>query len=529
MPTPNAGIVNIPDPQLKAAICEALGVPTTTPLTEEDLQRLTTLDAKNRNISDLTRLGHLTNLETLELQGNLISSLTELEPLVKLKTLILSNNQISSPELSPLKDLKNLTHLELENNQIITISDLEGLTKLTYLSLDRNNISDITPLRPLVSLETLKLMANNIGTIRAIENLTNLKNLDIGQNRISNITPLKDLLQLENLSMSYNKVRDISSLQDLSHLKVLKAGGNEISDIFALEDLQQLEHLELPINQITDTSPLANLKRLNNPILYDQQITLPTQVSYTHNLSISNPLIDRLSETVRPYEISDNGQYNAGSNSIEWTNLNGKGTLSFIFNVDYTNPNSFSGIVYQPYLILSGATGPAGPQGATGPTGPRGLNGATGPTGPRGAEFSGDNRQYISKPHSELSIRPNDFIPVYPILNIDLGDNNNLHSSKLHTTIELDPNSIYLITYRTSAYHCHNCDNIPISVELMTNYRRCIGSKAIVTADERQLVELSGTIILKTTDTTSLALVNTSKIDVHFIYTSITIIKVNEE
>ena len=430
--------------------------------------------------------------------------------------------------------------MELENNQIITISDLEGLTKLTYLSLDRNNISDITPLRPLVSLETLKLMANNIGTIRAIKNLTNLKNLDIGQNRISNITPLKDLLQLENLSMSYNKVRDISSLQDLSHLKVLKAGGNEISDIFALEDLQQLEHLELPINQITDTSPLANLKRLNNPILYDQQITLPTQVSYTHNLSISNPLIDRLSETVRPYEISDNGQYNAGSNSIEWTNLNGKGTLSFIFNVDYTNPNSFSGIVYQPYLILSGATGPqgdtgrsgatgptgprglpgpTGPQGprglngVTGPTGPRGLNGATGPTGPRGlnwatgpteprgAEFSGDNRQYISKPHSELSIRPNDFIPVYPILNIDLGDNNNLHSSKLHITIELDPNSTYLITYRTSAYHCHNCDNIPISVELMTNYRRCIGSKAIVTADERQLVELSGTIILKTTDT----------------------------
>nr|WP_304940772.1 Ig-like domain-containing protein [Turicibacter sp. TS3] len=362
--------------------------------------------------------------------------------------------------------------------------------------------------------------------------------------------------------MSYNKIRDISSLQDLSNLKELQAGGNEISDIYALADLQNLEQLELPINQITDISPLANLKNLSDPVLYDQQITLPTQVSYTHNLSVSNPLINRLSETIRPSEISDNGQYNSATNSIEWTNLNGKGTLSFIFNVDYTNPNSFSGIVYQPYLILSGATGPAGPQGATGqtgprgltgatgqtgprgatgpqgprglngvtgPTGPRGLNGATGPTGPRGAEFSGDNRQYISKPHSELSIRPNDFIPVYPILNIDLGDNNNLHSSKLHTTIELDPNSIYLITYRTSAYHCHNCDNIPISVELMTNYRRCIGSKAIVTADERQLVELSGTIILKTTDTTSLALVNTSKIDVHFIYTSITIIKVNEE
>ncbi len=437
--------------------------------------------------------------------------------------------------------------MELENNQLITISDLEGLTKLTYLSLDRNNISDITPLRPLVSLETLKLMANNIGTIRAIENLTNLKNLDISQNRINNITPLKDLLQLESLSMSYNKIRDISSLQDLSNLKELQAGGNEISDIYALADLQNLEQLELPINQITDISPLANLKNLSDPVLYDQQITLPTQVSYTHNLSVSNPLINRLSETIRPSEISDNGQYNSATNSIEWTNLNGKGTLSFIFNVDYANPSSFSGIVYQPYLILSGATGPAGPQGATGQTGPRGLTGstgpqgatgqtgprgltgATGPQGPRGAEFSGDNRQYISKPHSELSIRPNDFIPVYPILNIDLGDNNNLHSSKLHTTIELDPNSIYLITYRTSAYHCHNCDNIPISVELMTNYRRCIGSKAIVTADERQLVELSGTIILKTTDTTSLALVNTSKIAVHFIYTSITIIKVNEE
>ena len=37
MPTTNSGIVNIPDPQLKAAICEALGVPTTTDLTEEEL------------------------------------------------------------------------------------------------------------------------------------------------------------------------------------------------------------------------------------------------------------------------------------------------------------------------------------------------------------------------------------------------------------------------------------------------------------------------------------------------------------
>ena len=60
MPTP--GFINIPDANLKAAICEKLGVPTTTNLTADDLKGITSLNANERNISDLKGMEYLINL-----------------------------------------------------------------------------------------------------------------------------------------------------------------------------------------------------------------------------------------------------------------------------------------------------------------------------------------------------------------------------------------------------------------------------------------------------------------------------------
>ena len=65
-----AAEVSIPDPNLEAAIREAIGKPTG-PITEEDLAGLTELDAGFRGIiSNLTGIEHCTNLQTLWLWGN---------------------------------------------------------------------------------------------------------------------------------------------------------------------------------------------------------------------------------------------------------------------------------------------------------------------------------------------------------------------------------------------------------------------------------------------------------------------------
>ena len=63
-------VVHIADFNLKAAIREALGKSGYGPLTRADMERLTTLDVRNREIRDLTGLESATQLTQLNLEGN---------------------------------------------------------------------------------------------------------------------------------------------------------------------------------------------------------------------------------------------------------------------------------------------------------------------------------------------------------------------------------------------------------------------------------------------------------------------------
>jgi len=67
-------VVNIPDANLRAVIRSALGKSRFAPITKADMARLTTLDASNRNIRDLTGLEFATNLTMLNLTDNPLSS-----------------------------------------------------------------------------------------------------------------------------------------------------------------------------------------------------------------------------------------------------------------------------------------------------------------------------------------------------------------------------------------------------------------------------------------------------------------------
>ncbi len=67
-------VVYIPDANLRAVIRDALGKSGFAPITTTDMVGLTTLDASNRNIRDLTGLESATNLTELNLTGNPLSS-----------------------------------------------------------------------------------------------------------------------------------------------------------------------------------------------------------------------------------------------------------------------------------------------------------------------------------------------------------------------------------------------------------------------------------------------------------------------
>ena len=335
-------VVNIPDPNLAAAIRAKLGVGT---LTTHTMLALTDLSAGGYEIEDLTGLEHAHNLRSLSLRDNNISdisplaelknkklayltlsfnNISDISPLAeltKLDYLHLDNNNIS--DISPLAELKNVRQLLLHDNNISDISPLAGLTRLETLGLQNNNISDVSPLTGLTQLRELRLTDNNISDLSPLAGLTQLQKLSINSNNISDISPLAGLTKLqlswdillyaknlsellpfaerlEELNFSHRNITDLSLLVEFKNLKRLNLNNNNISDISPLAELKKLEGLSLSNNNILDISPLAELTQLTSLNLEDSNIfdvsslaeltQLTSLVLQSNNISDVSPL-----------------------------------------------------------------------------------------------------------------------------------------------------------------------------------------------------------------------------------------------
>ena len=121
-------LVDIPDPNLRAAIEEHLGKASGATITTADMANLTELFAYNINIGNLTGLEFAINLTRLGLHNNSISDISAVADLTQLTTLLLSGNTIS--DISPLAGLTNLTYLWIYNNLISDLSPLVANTGL---------------------------------------------------------------------------------------------------------------------------------------------------------------------------------------------------------------------------------------------------------------------------------------------------------------------------------------------------------------------------------------------------------------
>ncbi|MEE8452190.1 MAG: leucine-rich repeat domain-containing protein, partial [Thermoguttaceae bacterium] len=143
--------VLIPDPSLRLALAEALGIPITTSwrgtpiesrsLFLSDLGALKELDAGHFGITDISGLESAVNLRKLILSGNEISDLSPIQPVsagqsgaMYLEYLNADGNQIF--DLSPLELLSELERLSLDGNPITDLRPLAGLTQLDFLSID---------------------------------------------------------------------------------------------------------------------------------------------------------------------------------------------------------------------------------------------------------------------------------------------------------------------------------------------------------------------------------------------------------
>ena len=199
--------VNIPDPNLRAAIAEALGKAPDDPILKGEMATLTKLTAGawEIRISDLTGLEEATNLTYLHISN---TSTLDFSPLANLTNLAHLTLTKSISDLSSLANLTNLTTLSLSPTS--DISPLANLTNLTALTLG-GSISDLSPLADLTNLTTLAF-AGSISDLSLLPNLTNLTELRVYNTSISDLSPLANLTNLTTLTLQHGYLNLIGSL-----------------------------------------------------------------------------------------------------------------------------------------------------------------------------------------------------------------------------------------------------------------------------------------------------------------------------
>ena len=243
-----AQVVEIPDPNLRRLVREALNLPNDAPVTVRDMRQLTELKVQNTGIENLDGLEHAVNLRRLWIGSNSLS------------------------DLSPISHCSKLEDLGISDCGISDISALQGLVNLLGVNIGTNSIHDLQPLKSLINLEHLLIYQNPISDITPLVNLQKLKRLWAWNCQISDISTLKHLAELTELNLADNKIVDISPLFNLTLITRLFLNHNRIADIVPLASLTRLKWLEIQNNNIANHSPL-DLLSLDH-FLYDQECNM---------------------------------------------------------------------------------------------------------------------------------------------------------------------------------------------------------------------------------------------------------------
>ena len=143
----HAQVVDIPDPNLRAAIQQELNLPPNAAITRDDMRRLVAVRYnafRQLDITDLRGMEFATELRTLEIPGGGITDVSPLVNLTQLTKLNLAWNGIA--DITPLANLTQLTYLDLSGNQITDPTPIASLTRLEYLEIQQNRIFDHSPL-----------------------------------------------------------------------------------------------------------------------------------------------------------------------------------------------------------------------------------------------------------------------------------------------------------------------------------------------------------------------------------------------
>lgn len=210
----------IPDENLRNVIVEILKKKHIDKETIDpaDLKTIYFLDARKREIKNLTGLEHCINLAEVKLSDNGLEDLQPLAGLKNIQSLTLSRNQIK--QLGALSELVKLQYLEAEGNQIESLQGLQGLVNMRALYLAGNRIVDLAPLSEMKKLTSLDLNGNQVQDLTPIAGLRWLSTLGLKGNKVTDLSPLKGLTELHYTFLEGNPLADLTPLVEMARQDV---------------------------------------------------------------------------------------------------------------------------------------------------------------------------------------------------------------------------------------------------------------------------------------------------------------------
>lgn len=242
--------VDIPDDNLRDALCDLLGKEAGDPITRGDMagDRLTgSVSLVDKGIRDLTGMEYAVNMQSLDLAGNPVAKVPE-----------------------AMADLSNLAYLGLGECLLSAIPEhVWDLTQLKCLYLARNELEALPAgIGNMEELTTLVLDGNQLtGLADAIGSLTELKTLSLAGNDLTALPEaMKSCASLTELDLTGNRLAELPDwIGSLTHLRTLMADGNEIRSLpGSMAALSELTGLSLNFNRISEfPSLLMGLKSLN--------------------------------------------------------------------------------------------------------------------------------------------------------------------------------------------------------------------------------------------------------------------------
>ena len=310
----------IPDPNLRAAIQEALGKGPDDTIAISEIAGLRRLSARALNIADATGLQYATALQFLDLSGNELTEIN-LSGSQGLSNLNLNNNHLTQIDLS---NQFQLTHVDLSGNQLTEV-DLSGAQSLTYLDLYGNQLTEVD-LSGAQSLTYLDLYGNQLTEVD-LSGAQSLTYLDLYGNQLTEVD-LSGAQSLTYLDLYGNQLTevDLSALTELNHLNL---HGNQLTEI-DLSGLSSLSFADFHDNGLTEIA-LSGLSKLTHLGLHGNQLT---EIDFTGAGGITwldlygnmlteidlSPLA-RLSRLNLGYNNIASAGNIAGSDSLTWLNV----------------------------------------------------------------------------------------------------------------------------------------------------------------------------------------------------------------